>query len=498
MTTLTSLPVMVRPRPGEFLVGLLLRADEANSLPAGTLATMVRRHDSGTGLYGRASLAVLATTFDLEAVADLLEIPDAAVEATTFRGELRRLFGPQVSSRRLGVTGALRVCPVCVRPPDRLIRRETVLPLMHGCTRHHIWLRSRCACGAALDAYSKGRPFTCLDCGRDWSELPRQPLGPRDDLRQRRVLHAYEVLLRAGRSGIIEDARRVLARDEGDRWAHGWCLADDAAITEQAIEARHIKSIAAIVANLVLREIPPERLLEQVAVGPHPGLVCGNRACPTFGSSTAIRVSAHRSNGIESYCAECGSRFLDGRTILSFDVDNGSPDLSPTSVRHARARLADYAMRLAEAAYFLSRYARGVEVDHVFHLAGVPLASHLRARRLGLVALVGRRLGRALRGYGHGCEPGLVDPAFADRWTFPGARLGWIGVYAGPDAMGDASDSPRVSRKSLRRAAPPRDARGRYTSRRKTCSQPRSEGDRPAAGWVAQSKMSKIRTSERS
>src|SRR4051794_14836295 len=108
---MTPFAVTVAPQPGEFLPGLLLRGDEQNGFPAGTTASMVRRHDSGTRQYGRASLYVLATTLDLPELAALHATTLDAIEATTYRAELPRLFGPNVSALRLGVAGRFSVCP---------------------------------------------------------------------------------------------------------------------------------------------------------------------------------------------------------------------------------------------------------------------------------------------------------------------------------------------------------------------------------------------------
>jgi hypothetical protein len=79
----------------------------------------------------------------------------------------------------------------------------------------------------------------------------------------------------------------------------------------------------------------------------------------------------------------------------------------------ARARLADYGARLAAACDFLlgdadRNVSRRIYIDHVFHMAGVPAASHLRARRLGLVELVKRRLGYTP---GHDLTV-ILDPEF--------------------------------------------------------------------------------------
>ncbi len=461
MTAWPALQVAVTPRRDEFMPGLMLRDDEKNDFPPGGTASIVRRHDASTSQLGKSSLGILGTLFDREGLASLNGLEPGAVTALTWRAELERVFGPGVAASRLGLKRRLSICPACVRPPLRLIRRQTALPLMHGCEVHGIWLRTACVCGAPIEPFGRvvdrrdpeGRliaPFHCQSCGRPWESLPRQPLGPRDELRQRRVAHAYQVVLGRGGPDVIENARRVLALDEGGRWDHGWCLSDDAALAERAMEARHVKSISAVVANLVLREIPPERVLERPREGPHPDLLCRNAECPTYGTSGAIRVSSERSNGTESYCAECGSRFLGERTILSYDLGNASGDLSRLTVLHAQARLADYAARLAEAATFLAYTDRSAEVDHVFHAAGVPQASHLRARRLGLVGLVARRLGRPVRGQNSSDRrdrhPDLVADGFADRWSFPRFAVAALPTEAGPPARRDRHASEAAER----------------------------------------------------
>ena len=138
-------------------------------------------------------------------------------------------------------------------------------------------------------------------------------------------------------------------------------------------------------------------------------------------------------------------------------------------------------MRLAEAAYFLSRYRPSARVDEVFHTAGVPRASHLRARRLGLVALVARRLGVRVRGTASPTNGTLVEDSFADRWSFPGARIGWTGVYAGeddrndePGPVGPAQPTSPPSTTSRPGAAWPPSARRRASVR--------SHSARPSAG----------------
>jgi hypothetical protein len=289
---------------------------------------MVRRHDSSKRQFGKASLYVLATTVDLGAAAELLGTDVAAVEAGTYRRQLRRLFDEDAAAVTLELVGRLRVCPACISD-RRFIGRETVLRLVHGCTEHGIWLRDHCPCGDPIEAFTgSDDPFCCTSCGRGWGELPRQPLGRRDWLRQRRVAHAYGVILERGGSGVLEDVGRVAAASGVSRWHGGDCLTDDPAIEAAALAPKDIKSVTAAVANLVSREIPPERILEAPSEGPHPELACRNVKCPTAGTSVAIRVSAHRTNGVESYCSECGTRYLGIRTIWSYDEGNGSREVS--------------------------------------------------------------------------------------------------------------------------------------------------------------------------
>jgi hypothetical protein len=65
-----------------------------------------------------------------------------------------------------------------------------------------------------------------------------------------------------------------------------------------------------------------------------------------------------------------------------------------------------------------------VSVEHVFHLAGVPQASHLRARQLRLVELVHSVLQRQAWSKSKVAQRWSEKSAF--RWRFPaaGVRLG--------------------------------------------------------------------------
>lgn len=151
----------------------------------------------------------MGTVFDLAALAELLGVPEADVVATTFRTELRRIFGPKLTAFKMSNPQLLRVCPACIAE-SRLISRENLLLPMHGCTRHCISLVERCTCGSPLAPFAGGEPFTCLECMTPWDDLPRYRLGPRDALRQRRIAHSYRTLLREGDGQLMRAAKRVI------------------------------------------------------------------------------------------------------------------------------------------------------------------------------------------------------------------------------------------------------------------------------------------------
>ena len=402
------LPVRRRARPGEFLGGLLLANDEANEWPADGTARIASRYGGAVG-FGRPGLHVMATVFDLERLASVLGCSLESVEATTYRAEISRMFGPDASPRRLGQTPPFRVCPACVAE-RRFIGKDTVLPLLAGCIEHRLHFVTRCTCGRRLAEYEPSRqPFACPTCWRDWGSLDRSELDGPELLRARQIVHAYERIFKRGSVDILERARRTIGPTVRKRWTGGWLDPEDLPVVDAG---RMIGSISALVATLVGCQIDPERVFDPV---PEVGLRCLNQTCATYFSSVSIRLNGGRQNGLrEGYCRECGSRFLGDRTIGSFDFENGSPHLGRAAVDRARAELARHQAALASACD--NALARGERpyLNTLLDAAGVPKSSYLRARRLGLRDIVRTRLaGQSLP---DGDWPRLDT---GRRWTFP-------------------------------------------------------------------------------
>lgn len=410
-----ALPVTVRPRVGESLAGLALCTDEANGWPADTIARLVSRVPTGGAIgFGRPGLYVIATSFDLVRLAALLGVDHQEVAATTLVTPLRRIFGSDAGARRLGRTGPFRVCPECIRE-SRFVGIETMLPLMTACVVHHVAFVSACSCGRPLGAYAPERePFVCADCWRDWGTLPTTPTDPRQDLQQRQILHAYQILFERGTDEIFPALKSLVPSVIARRWEGGMSRLDGP-VEDFVIPRSSVNTLTSIVAGLVVSAIPPERLFETIER--FRDLRCLNRACPTYGQPDRVRANGHRKGQVESYCAECGSRFLGDRIISTFDHDHGDPHLRDGTVMEARARLRGFLALTAAACDYLAAQGRPVKVREALELAAVPRAGYLRARRVGLVALIHQRLGKLVIE-----EPD--EPAYdgSTRWIDPRAK----------------------------------------------------------------------------
>lgn len=428
-----ALPVVVTPRPEELLLGLGLRCDLANGFPAGSTGMMLARHNSGPATYGRPGFSVTGNVFDLEAFAQLIGSDHQQIVATTYRAELLRLFGPDVSSKRLGRLGPFRVCPDCIEQ-DILIRRETILPWVDQCPVHRVALVTRCTCGAVLRPTSSGEePFTCSSCWAHWGSLPRSTPEPWDDLRQRRIIHAYRVILDRGDDQLPGLIATLSELNGPPRWNTGWSTRPFQ-LERLALQKGEIRSLASYVAALIIREVPPERLFEPRPLRTRERLSCANRHCLFYRRRGSMRLNGMRANGAETYCSDCGSRYIGDRMILSFDLDNGS-SLNPLVVQLARARLELFHELLATVCDRPRDPWARVHIGQLFRDAGIPNARYLRARRLGLVAAARARLGSDVI-----LDADSLAPDVSPRWA--------VGERAHPTAT------------RLRPGPPPRKVRG--------------------------------------
>ena len=420
-----GLPVVLHPYHGESLYGFTLRLDDANDIPAGTVARLISGEGRGPGRRAEASYQFAANLYDLELLGALAETPRRAIEALTYRRQLQRLFGPDAAGRRVGRGVQFRVCPSCIRE-RRFVSLEAALPLLTTCPEHQVQLVAECtACSRLLIPFdTRGYPPFICRCGLAWEDNQSHPLPPPDRPTQRRVVRAYRWIF-ANLPTDLEGAARHLAREIPEhRFEGGYeLMRDDPAWAEP----RYFASVSSVVALLVARNYHPSRLLEIDSPALEPRHACLNLECRADAGS--IRKNGVYSGELETYCAECGSRFRGGRIILSFDRDHGDPTLSPRAVTRARARLVGWRMRLRHAAaeMMAERPASQIEIRDVFERAGVPTAGYLRARKLRLVPTVKA----VLRGW----EGPYFGDAYAEidrRWRHPSPPLQRVAYRASP------------------------------------------------------------------
>ena len=205
----STFPHIVAPREDEWLVGLMLRCDQANDWGSGgTLAYLLDA--SYKSRMTRGFRVIQAKHF--EKLARALALPIAFIVATTYQAELARLYDgvgqhPQLSSSRL----PYHVCPLCV-DEDRMLSRILTLPGITHCPEHQAMLIERCQCGNHLlpfDRYTA--PYTCFGCKLDWARLPRVSVGQGQlEVEGRRLSH-YELFLTSGSPALLAGALRLIA-----------------------------------------------------------------------------------------------------------------------------------------------------------------------------------------------------------------------------------------------------------------------------------------------
>ncbi len=395
-----TLPRRVAPWEDEWLPGLLLRCDAVNVWPAGSTARLLSP-GIGSQKLTRPDYFVTAPGLDLPRLAALLALPLARVEETTFRAALSRLrarddggdgddSAAASSGHLLSPAYLFCVCPPCVAE-QHLLARWLAFPLLGCCPRHGVRLRVRCRCGAVLQPFRYGSaPFACADCGRPWATLPAEPPPDEDAARERAVLSLYDVFLTGGTPALRDEARGLL---RAELYARGWDHVPPVTIGDIAVPRTpaQASSVDEFVASLVMLDLPAARLQESGPEGCGQ-LRCRNRACPLFGVATFTNIhTAHSARGDPlSYCDECGARFVGERMSSAFD-DCWSPGLrvpSPHAVARARMHLRLWRVRLEIVCHLLLLTDEPVTLARAFARAGIPRTPHLRAHRLGLVALV--------------------------------------------------------------------------------------------------------------
>lgn len=205
----TTFPFLVEPGTDEWLVGLLLRCDQANRWESGTtLRHMYRRNEKTT----RGDWTFIAPSgFPFDDLADALAVPFEALVATTYLAELARIYGmADPHALFLQTSFSFRLCPVCVAE-QRLLTRTLVLPHITICPWHQIALVTTCLCGTALRPFQKqAPPFRCFKCGLDWAELTQKQADPTRFEIEAQLLSYYQFFWTYGTPGVLASALQLV------------------------------------------------------------------------------------------------------------------------------------------------------------------------------------------------------------------------------------------------------------------------------------------------
>lgn len=205
----TTFPHLVAPRDGEWLVGLLLRCDDANHWQSGgSLAYLLgasqrRKLIRGVGLMKREHF---------EKLANVLALSLAAIAVTTYQAELERLSNAAGQPLELSSTPPLfHICPLCVAE-DRVLSRTLALSGVTHCPRHQVLLVRSCLCGEPLHPFDQQTlPFTCGGCGLDWSRLPGVNADRGQVEAEGKLLSYYEFFLSTAAPPYVACALRLIA-----------------------------------------------------------------------------------------------------------------------------------------------------------------------------------------------------------------------------------------------------------------------------------------------
>lgn len=418
----STFPELVLLRKNEWLPGALLRCDDANGWPPGTVARYGFVPSTGLGTLNRSVLFLVATTFDLRLLADAMAYLPAAVNQTTFRPELSRLYGTSTPNARLfGVVSPFHCCPLCMRAA-RYLSRELLIPWIEHCPYHHVRLRSRCDCGARLRPFPKHAvaTFTCASCGTAWADLAAEDVSNEAKFAEEHArLELYRTLLGEGSSPVLQRIQHEIRTKLSDAGISHVALASGAPASANHFGSERV-SLAILVAGLVTLHLDAAYLYDAFSARQSPSAAwqeenyCLNCTCPYYRlrGTRNVHRAGHRNGIQESYCDICGSRFLGRRICLSFDSDcdtfGASP--SPHSILRAQRRLASWQQQLHTVCQQMIRRRMPITVESAFVLAGIPRTRNLRAEQLRLVAIVQMYVAQQ--------QQTLTTLENSERWTF--------------------------------------------------------------------------------
>jgi len=203
----TTFPFLVRPQINEWLMGLLLRCDEANLWGSGTTYAHILQNKTARNN----SSLVVALGMDLDTLAQALALPLDAVVSTTYQAELAGLYDvADPHATFLSTSISFHLCPMCVAE-SRLLTRTLVLPHITTCPQHHILLVGTCLCGAPLrPLHRQASPFTCFKCGLDWAKLPRQATSASRIEIEERLLSSYDFFFTRRTPDVLASTLRLI------------------------------------------------------------------------------------------------------------------------------------------------------------------------------------------------------------------------------------------------------------------------------------------------
>ncbi|HEY7348328.1 MAG TPA: TniQ family protein [Ktedonobacterales bacterium] len=411
----TTFPDRVLPQEGEWLLGLLLRCDEANGWFSGTTALYIARFATGPQTLSRSALFVMGSIFELPLLAERLVVTPKEIFATTFTAPLQRLYAPASPNvAQIGPSPPFRVCPKCLAQ-NKLLPLSLALPAIQNCPTHHLVLQTVCCCGVPLRPFSRHiKPFTCEKCGLYWSNLPQLPAEPAALKIEAKLYSLYGFFLTKGTPEIIAYALRLIRTSEAKNTKRETTEPGGSSLFKNSYYSGTV-SLAFLVTNLVGQGITMEDIAWPARPFSKEERYCLNRACPLFSVVDAGNVHryGHRDGVQEWYCNMCGSRFIGDHLCMSFDVGchgQGNDDvyLSSSAIERAQKRLARWKQKLEATCEAMLVRGEPIAVENAFAHAGIPGTANLRATRLGLVRLVAEYAAR---------QEQALPPEGRERWV---------------------------------------------------------------------------------
>jgi len=377
---LATFPQRVAPRPDEWLPGLLLRCDAANGWAAGTTAAFIHTRRYGLRPGVAPTLGVVAVDLDLSRLATLLALPLDDLDQTTLRPALGRLY-PLMTPRAhlLGPIPRFRVCPRCVAE-DTLLARWLALPLLRNCPRHGVLFQDICRCGVRLEPFHRrANPFTCARCHAAWRDLPTIAPDDADGAIDAAARALYAPLLEAGVRTTLPDALYLARQALAERGQDTFSLRTVRGVSLPA-KADGMPALAPLIAALMSLGLTARHLATLPPSGSRSSLRCTDQVCPVFNADQAhaMRVRQHgRCYGVyESYCAECGSAFLDTHLALTCTVGARltrahTYPMAP-SIARRQAHLSVWRLRLEYACAEMLVAGEPISVRVAFQRAQIP------------------------------------------------------------------------------------------------------------------------------